>query len=378
MRDMMRRIPASPRCKMCAAPFGKPGGMVLRYLGYGPWQPNASICKVCIRSIQGMAGGTEVEISILFADIRDSTAVAERISAAEFGRLLNRFYLVAAKAIDHAGGIVDKFVGDGVVALFIPGFDGPQYAEHAIAAGRGLLAALRDPGSGLTQLPIGIGVHTGVAYVGAVGGGEQQLDFTALGDSVNTAARLSSVAGPGELLVSADAAVGWSPGHGWSRAAAPRAEGPDRAGRRLGHPRAAGRKSNALEASRHLSAGRRLSWLEPARLVRQGVRDRGDRGIEGGPIASLVRRPGLARADGHHDLDGAGGGRGGQRLGDVVPTDPIDRPAIERHDARPMPPASRPRRPAGVSRRGRGRAAKGRPGAGRRRRRGVRSDRGSP
>jgi adenylate cyclase len=207
MRDMMRRIPASPRCKMCAAPFGKPGGMVLRYLGYGPWQPNGSICKVCIRSIQGMAGGTEVEISILFADIRDSTMVAERISAAEFGRLLNRFYLVAAKAIDHAGGIVDKFVGDGVVALFIPGFDGPQYAEHAIAAGRGLLAAVRDPGSGLTELPIGIGVHMGVAYVGAVGGGEQQLDFTALGDSVNTAARLSSVAGPGELLVSAAAAT---------------------------------------------------------------------------------------------------------------------------------------------------------------------------
>ncbi|HVQ22404.1 MAG TPA: adenylate/guanylate cyclase domain-containing protein, partial [Candidatus Saccharimonadia bacterium] len=91
-------------------------------------------------------------------------------------------------------------------ALFIPGFDGPQYAEHAIAAGRGLQAALKDPGSGLTQLPIGIGVHTGVAYVGAVGGGEQQLDFTALGDAVNTTARLSSVAGPGELLVSADAA----------------------------------------------------------------------------------------------------------------------------------------------------------------------------
>ena len=62
MRDLMRHIPASPRCKMCAAPFGRPGGLVLRYLGWGPWQPNGSICKVCIRSIQGMVGGTEVEI----------------------------------------------------------------------------------------------------------------------------------------------------------------------------------------------------------------------------------------------------------------------------------------------------------------------------
>ena len=98
-------------------------------------------------------------------------------------------------------------MGDGVIALFIPGFDGPQHAEHAIAAGRDLQAAVKDPASGLTLLPIGIGVHTGVAYVGAVGGGEQQLDFTALGDPVNTAARLTSVAGAGELLVSADAAT---------------------------------------------------------------------------------------------------------------------------------------------------------------------------
>ncbi len=98
-------------------------------------------------------------------------------------------------------------MGDGVVALFIPGIGGPQHADQAIAAGRGVQAGLRDPGSGLMQLPVGIGVHSGVAYVGAVGGGEQQLDFTALGDAVNTTARLSSVAGPGELLVSAQAAA---------------------------------------------------------------------------------------------------------------------------------------------------------------------------
>jgi adenylate cyclase len=202
----MQRIPSTPRCKLCAAPFGNPGGFVLRYLGYGPWEPNPSICKVCIRSVQHAVGGTEVEISILFADIRASTTVAERITPAEFSRRLNRFYEAATRAVDSETGMVDKFVGDGVIALFIPGIVGPEHAAHAIGAARKLQAAVLVPGSALADLPIGIAVHTGVAYVGVVSGGPQQLDFTALGDSVNTTSRLSSLAGPGELLVSADAA----------------------------------------------------------------------------------------------------------------------------------------------------------------------------
>jgi adenylate cyclase len=206
MRRLMHRIPSTPRCKLCGAPFGNPGGFVLRYLGYGPWEPNPSICKVCIRSVQHAVGGAEVEISILFADIRDSTTVAEGMSPADFSRLLNRFYQTATRAVDAETGMVDKFVGDGVIALFIPGMVGHEHAAHAIAAARTLQAAVMDPGSGLAHLPIGIAVHTGVAYVGVVSGGPQQLDFTALGDSVNTTARLSSLAGPGELLISAEAA----------------------------------------------------------------------------------------------------------------------------------------------------------------------------
>ena len=213
MRRMMQRIPSTPRCKLCAAPFGTPGGLVLRYLGFGPWQPNASICRVCIRSVAGQQGGAEIALSILFADIRDSTTTAERMSPAEFRKLLGHFYQAATRAVDGEGGIVDKFVGDGIIALFIPGFVGHEHARHAIAAARTLQAAVMDPASRLVGLPIGIAVHTGVAWVGAVGGGGQQLDFTALGDPVNTAARLSSVAGPGELLVSADAALAadWRP-----------------------------------------------------------------------------------------------------------------------------------------------------------------------
>lgn len=213
MRRMMQRIPSTPRCKLCAAPFGKPGGLVLRYLGFGPSQANAAICRMCIRSVDQETGGTEVEISILFADIRDSTTVAERISPVEFSRRLNAFYIAATKAVDAENGLVDKFVGDGVIALFIPGFVGRDHAAHAIAAARALQAAVLDQASGLADLPIGIAVHTGIAYVGVVSGGPQQLDFTALGDPVNTTSRLSSLAGPGELLVSAETArsAAWEP-----------------------------------------------------------------------------------------------------------------------------------------------------------------------
>ena len=207
------RIPSTPRCKLCAAPFGRPGGLVLRYLGFGPSQANAAICRMCIRTVDKETGGTEVEVSILFADIRDSTTVAERMSPAEFSRRLNAFYIAATKAVDAENGLVDKFVGDGVIALFIPGFVGHEHATHAIAAARALQSALMDPTSGLADLPVGIAVHTGVAYVGIVSGGPQQLDFTALGDPVNTTSRLASVAGAGETLVSADAAraAGWKP-----------------------------------------------------------------------------------------------------------------------------------------------------------------------
>jgi adenylate cyclase len=99
---------------------------------------------------------------------------------------------------------VDKFVGDQIVALFIPGFAGGDHSEDAIAAARELLTETGH-GDGEPWIPIGAGVHTGIAYVGTVGEGDA-FDFTALGDSVNTAARLASSAGPGEILVSSAAA----------------------------------------------------------------------------------------------------------------------------------------------------------------------------
>jgi adenylate cyclase len=115
-----------------------------------------------------------------------------------------RFYGTAARVVDRYEGIVDKFVGDEVMALFIPGFSGEEHAARAVAAARHLLEATGNDRSD-PRMSLGAGVHTGVAYVGTVGEGDAG-DFTALGDAVNIAARLASVAGAGELLVSSAAA----------------------------------------------------------------------------------------------------------------------------------------------------------------------------
>jgi adenylate cyclase len=203
-RKIVRRIPAGPRCKLCEAPMSKPGSVILKPLGFGPSKLNRRLCRACFQHIEKHPGGAEIELSLLFADVRGSTGLAERMPAHEYSRLISRFYGAAAGAIDGHHGLVDKFVGDEVVALFIPGFAGRDHATRAVAAGR---AVLRETGNDGSEpwVPVGAAVHTGVAYVGRVGEGDA-CDFTAVGDAVNMAARLASSAAAGELLVSRTAA----------------------------------------------------------------------------------------------------------------------------------------------------------------------------
>ena len=203
MRRISRAIPSDPRCKLCDTPFGAPGN-VMRFIGFGPSRLNRRICSGCIHALEKRPGGAEIELSLMFADVRGSTGLAERMSAAEFSQLMARFYGAAADVVDRRNGIVDKFVGDQAMALFIPGFAGADHATDAIEAAHELLDATghaeADP-----WIPVGAAVHTGLAFVGTVGEGDA-FDFTALGDPVNTAARMAASAGIGEILVSRDAA----------------------------------------------------------------------------------------------------------------------------------------------------------------------------
>jgi len=148
-------------------------------------------------------GGAEVVLTMLFADVRGSTTLAEQMSALEFGQLINRFYTVATDVLVKTDAMVDRLIGDQVVGLFIPGVAGPEHPHRAIQAAQSLLHLTGHHDSQGPWLPVGIGVHTGLAYVGIVGGTEgRPADFTALGDNVNITARLASHAGPGEILIS--------------------------------------------------------------------------------------------------------------------------------------------------------------------------------
>lgn len=202
-RRALQHLPEDPRCKLCAAPFKGPFAPALRLVGKGPWPKNPRYCGWCLKDLVKHQGGAEIQCSLLFADVRDSTTMAETMPPAEFQKLMQRFFHAATQVLIQHDAIVDKFVGDEVIGLFIPFLTGERHAERAVAAGRDLLATTGQ-NTPTPLLPIGAGVNTGVAYVGTVGDGDL-VDFTAMGDSVNVTARLASAAGAGELLVSASA-----------------------------------------------------------------------------------------------------------------------------------------------------------------------------
>jgi adenylate cyclase len=145
----------------------------------------------------------EIELTMLFVDARGSTALAEKMSATEFSQLMNRFYHAATDVLVKTEALIDKLVGDEVVALYIPGITGAHHARKAMQAAQDLLRVTGHSEAQGPWLSIGVGVHTGIAFVGAVGGVSGVVnDFTALGDNVNITARLASKAGAGEALIS--------------------------------------------------------------------------------------------------------------------------------------------------------------------------------
>ena len=144
------------------------------------------------------AGGCEREVSILFADVRGSTALGEQLTPTAFSEVMRRFYRTATEVLGRFDGAVDRLLGDGVVAIFLPGLAGADHACRAIDAAHALVAATRT-GDGP---PIGVAVHTGVAWLGMVPRPHGGADFTALGDTVNVTAHLCAEAAAGEVVVS--------------------------------------------------------------------------------------------------------------------------------------------------------------------------------
>lgn len=204
-RRVFRRLPHGPRCRMCAAPFAGAAAPLMRLMGKRRSPHNPNMCTSCFSFLGKHHGGAELEGSMLFADIRGSTALAETMSPGQFRDLLDRFYTTASNVVFEHDGFVDKFVGDELVATFFPLLSGEQHAARAIETAQALLRATGHADPGGPWVPLGAGVHTGVAWFGAVGEGDH-VELTAVGDAVNTTARLAAKAEQGEILVSSSAA----------------------------------------------------------------------------------------------------------------------------------------------------------------------------
>lgn len=202
-RRFFRWLPGTPRCKSCYAPFGRPGSAVVRLVyGKQPSNLNPQLCNVCEQFAKKFQGGAEIELSLLFADVRGSTNLAEGMTAIEYSRLINRFYTTASEIMVRSDALIDKIVGDQVVAMYVPGFAGPEHARRALEAAQEILRATGHARPEGPWIPLGAGVHTGTAFVGSVGVEGGTSDITVLGDAANTTARLASAARQGEVLIS--------------------------------------------------------------------------------------------------------------------------------------------------------------------------------
>ena len=191
---LFRLLPHDPRCKLCQNPFGGIGGKLVGLVGRKPSRKNPNLCQYCFDNLP--SGGIEIDIGVVFADVRGSTKMGEQSTATAFAGQLNQFYATATDVLIHHDGLVDKLIGDEVMALFIRGLAGPDYRRRAALAALDLAAAVHD-------LPVGVAANAGVAFVGNVGSGTV-MDFTALGDAVNVGARLQAHASPGEVVLASE------------------------------------------------------------------------------------------------------------------------------------------------------------------------------
>ena len=198
LRHFQRALPRDPRCKFCNAPFQGIGGALMRVLFRKQRSAlNPRYCNLCEIAARDFPGGAEVPMSMLFIDIRGSTALSEKMTPTEFSQLISRFYAAATKVIIEEDGLVEKLAGDEVAAFWGAGFAGPDYVRRTINVAQRLLQIMERQ-----KIPVGIGVHSGVAYFGAIGTAEGLTDISAKGEEVNMTARLASKAGVGEIIVS--------------------------------------------------------------------------------------------------------------------------------------------------------------------------------
>ena len=203
-RTIYHVLPSNPHCIECGIPMAGVGGKALRFIGSEPSTFSSKLCRGCEKDARKYESGAEVELTMLFADVRNSTPLAESKGVKGFKEIINRFYKETSNVLIEHNALVNRLMGDQVIALFVQRFAGKNHAKTALEATKELL---RVTGHGVGKepwIPVGAGIHTDVAYVGAVGSSSGVNEIAVLGSAANMCARISSKAGAGEILISED------------------------------------------------------------------------------------------------------------------------------------------------------------------------------
>jgi adenylate cyclase len=173
---------------------------------YSRFMPEYVVKQLLDKPDSFRLGGVNQTVTVMFADIRGFTAISERENPENVVTLLNRYFTAMTEIIFAHGGTLDKYVGDGLMALFGAPTATPDDAKNAVNAAVAMQKRLQSLNhelqiEGLSKIGIGIGLHTGVATVGYIGS-DRRSEYTAIGDTVNLASRLESNAKPGQILIS--------------------------------------------------------------------------------------------------------------------------------------------------------------------------------
>jgi adenylate cyclase len=200
-----KKLPTQPRCRMCLVPFKGIGGWIMRKKGKSQNKRNPNFCNACDQFIQTYPGGAEVELSILYIDIRQSTVYAEGHNTSDVSQRINTFLNEATRIITEHDGFIMAFYGDCVVAAWPPGFSGKSHGlkaqQAAIALAKNKNMADKDG----SVIPVGVGVHTGKVFISTVSALQGMFrDVSIFGINVNLTARLASQAVASQVLGSAE------------------------------------------------------------------------------------------------------------------------------------------------------------------------------
>jgi class 3 adenylate cyclase len=202
-------------CKGCwqqmrmPIPIRGPFAFPFRLFGIRTSQMNPNLCTICETMFTKVKKKKQVVIqaTVLFADLRGFTGLSERVGGSEAAEMLHGFYDTCCAAIWERDAIVNKFLGDGVLAVFNFPIGHEDHARRAVLAAMELQRRchetlerrVADGKGGATPVGVGIGIHTGECSIGEVG--TAYRDFTIIGPVVNTASRMQTVALPGEIVV---------------------------------------------------------------------------------------------------------------------------------------------------------------------------------